>query len=68
MTAPSTPKDLIGLMAASVRDPDPVLLFKQKALYPSKGEVPTGEIVNKLDKARCSGRDPTPPWWLWRTL
>ena len=61
VVAPSTPRDLIGLMAASVRDPDPVLLFEHKALYPSKGEVPTGEIVDELGTARVlrEGSDAT---------
>ena len=61
VVAPSTPADLIGLMAASVRDPDPVLLFEHKALYPSKGEVPDGEIVDELGKARVlrEGSDAT---------
>ena len=52
VVAPSTPADMIGLMAASVRDPDPVLLFEHKALYATKGEVPDGEVVDELGKAR----------------
>ena len=61
VVAPSTPVDLIGLMAASVRDPDPVLVFEHKALYPTKGEVPDGEIVDELGRARVlrEGSDAT---------
>ena len=61
VVAPSTPADMIGLMAASVRDPDPVLLFEHKALYASKADVPDGEIVDELGKAciRRHGPDAT---------
>jgi acetoin:2,6-dichlorophenolindophenol oxidoreductase subunit beta len=51
VVAPSNPKDVIGLLAAAIRDPDPVLFFEQKSLYPTKGEVPDGEIVDELGKA-----------------
>src|SRR4029077_16844672 len=46
--APSNPRDVIGLMAAAVRDPDPVIFFEHKSLYPVKGEVPDGDIVDTL--------------------
>lgn len=61
VVAPSTPADLIGLFAAAVRDPDPVLFFEHKALYPVRGEVPDGEIVDELGTARVlrHGRDLT---------
>ena len=32
VVAPSTPADVIGLLAAAVRDPDPVLFFEHKSL------------------------------------
>ena len=51
VVAPSNPRDVIGLLAAAIRDPDPVLFFEQKSLYPSKGEVPEGEIVDELGVA-----------------
>ena len=41
VVAPSTPADVKGLLAAAIRDPDPVMFFEQKSLYPIKGEVPT---------------------------
>jgi len=50
--APSSPADVKGLLAAAVRDPDPVLFFEQKSLYSSKGEVPDGEHVEPLGKAK----------------
>lgn len=52
VVAPSSPADVKGLLAAAVRDPDPVLFFEQKSLYASKGEVPEGELVDELGKAR----------------
>jgi len=44
-----------------VRDPDPVIFFEHKALYPVKGEVPDGEIVDTLGSAAIvrPGRDAT---------
>ena len=61
VVAPSTPADVKGLLAAAVRDPDPVLFFEQKSLYPNKGEVPDGEHVDELGKAKVlrSGDDVT---------
>jgi pyruvate/2-oxoglutarate/acetoin dehydrogenase E1 component len=61
VVAPSTPRDVIGLMAAAVRDPDPVIFFEHKSLYAVKGEVPDGEIVDTLGSARIvrPGRDAT---------
>jgi len=52
VVAPSNPADVIGLLAAAVRDPDPVVFFEQKSLYGTKGEVPDGEHVDQLGKAK----------------
>jgi acetoin:2,6-dichlorophenolindophenol oxidoreductase subunit beta len=52
VVAPSTPRDVVGLLAASVRDPDPVVFFEHKSLMATKGEIPDGEIVEELGKAR----------------
>ncbi len=61
VVAPSTPRDVIELMAASIRDPDPVVFFEHKALFPTKGPVPDGELVGELGKAAIvrSGADLT---------
>jgi pyruvate/2-oxoglutarate/acetoin dehydrogenase E1 component len=61
VVAPSTPADVVGLMAAAVRDPDPVIFFEHKSLYAMKGEVPDGEIVDKLGAAKIvrPGKDAT---------
>jgi pyruvate dehydrogenase E1 component beta subunit len=52
VVAPSTPEDVIGLMAASVRDPDPVVFFEHKSLMATKSEIPNGDIVDTLGTAR----------------
>ncbi|MBX3664270.1 MAG: alpha-ketoacid dehydrogenase subunit beta [Burkholderiales bacterium] len=61
VVAPAFPADVKGLIAAAVRDEDPVIVFEQKSLYPMKGEVPDGELVDELGKARVlrRGRDCT---------
>jgi pyruvate dehydrogenase E1 component beta subunit len=52
VVAPSTPVDVVGLLAAAVRDPDPVVFFEHKSLMADKGEVPDGEIVDQLGVAK----------------
>lgn len=61
VVTPSTPADVVGLMAAAIRDDDPVLFFEHKGLYASKGEVPDGDIVDALGtaKVRREGSDAT---------
>ena len=51
VVAPSTPVDVVGLMAAAIRDPDPVVFLEHKALFATKGEVPDGELVDTLGRA-----------------
>ena len=51
VVAPAFPADVKGLMAAAIRDHDPVLFFEQKSLYATKGEVPDGEHYVPLGKA-----------------
>lgn len=52
VVVPSTPADVVGLMAAAVRDDDPVMFMEEKALYPTSGEVPDGDHVDELGTAR----------------
>ena len=61
VVAPSTPLDVVGLLAASIRSDDPVIFFEHKSLYATKGEVPDGEIVDELGKAKIvrPGKDAT---------
>jgi pyruvate/2-oxoglutarate/acetoin dehydrogenase E1 component len=50
---PSTPSDAKGLLAAAIRDPDPVVIFEPKLHYRTmRGEVPEGEHVVPLGQAR----------------
>ena len=52
---PSTPADAKGLLAAAIRDPDPFVIFEPKLHYRTiKGEVPEGEHVVPLGKARLA--------------
>ena len=52
VVAPSNPRDVMGLLAAAVRDPDPVIFFEHKGLYATKGEVPQdGEVLDELGRA-----------------
>lgn len=48
---PSTPADAKGLLAAAIRDDDPVMFFEHKLLYDVQGEVPPGEHVVELGRA-----------------
>ena len=61
VVAPSTPADVVGLLAASIRDPDPVVFFEHKSLMATKGEVPDGEVFDELGKAKTvrEGSDAT---------
>jgi pyruvate dehydrogenase E1 component beta subunit len=52
VVAPSNPADVLGLLAAAIRDPDPVIFCEAKSLFASKGEVPDGEHVEEIGKAR----------------
>ena len=52
---PSTPADAKGLLAAAIRDPDPVVILEPKLIYRGeKQDVPEGEHVVELGKARLA--------------
>ena len=52
---PSTPADAKGLLAAAIRDPDPVVVLEPKLHYRTmRGEVPDGEHVVPLGEARVA--------------
>jgi pyruvate dehydrogenase E1 component beta subunit len=61
VVAPSNPHDMVGLMAASIRDPDPVIVCEHKALFAEKADVDDAEIVVELGRARVvrEGSDAT---------
>jgi acetoin:2,6-dichlorophenolindophenol oxidoreductase subunit beta len=52
VVAPSTPGDVVGLLAAAIRDPDPVIFFEHKSLMASKATIPDGEVVDDIGTAR----------------
>jgi pyruvate/2-oxoglutarate/acetoin dehydrogenase E1 component len=62
---PATPADAKGLLAAAIRDDDPVIFIEHKLLYRTKGEVPTGEHLVPLGHAdvKRRGRDLTIVSW-----
>jgi pyruvate dehydrogenase E1 component beta subunit len=52
---PSTPADAKGLLAAAIRDPDPVVIFEPKLIYRAeRQDVPEGDYVVPLGKARLA--------------
>ena len=66
VVAPATPDDAKGLLLASIRDPDPVLLLEPLRGYRQvKGPVPDGDYVVELGKARVAreGTDVTVVAW-----
>ena len=48
---PATPADAKGLLAAAIRDDNPVVFIEGEMLYNTKGEVPEGELVTPLGVA-----------------
>jgi len=66
VVVPSNPHDAKGLLTAAIRDPDPVLFFEPKRIYrAAKGEVPEGEVVVPIGKAKVTreGRHVTVIAW-----
>ncbi len=52
---PSTPADAKGLLAAAIRDADPVVVLEPKLVYrTARGEVPAGEHVVPLGTMRVA--------------
>jgi acetoin:2,6-dichlorophenolindophenol oxidoreductase subunit beta len=51
VVCPSTPYDTKGLLAASIRDNDPVIFCEHKAMYDRTGEVPEGPYTIPLGEA-----------------
>ncbi|HEY8089655.1 MAG TPA: pyruvate dehydrogenase complex E1 component subunit beta [Polyangiaceae bacterium] len=61
VVAPAFPADAKGLLKAAIRDDNPVLVMESETLYAVKGDVPDGEHVVELGKARVvrPGKDVT---------
>jgi pyruvate dehydrogenase E1 component beta subunit len=51
VAAPSTPADVIGLLASAVRSADPVVFFEHKGLFASRGVAPPDGHVVPLGQA-----------------
>ena len=54
IVAPSTPSDVVGLMASAVRSDDPVVFFEHKGLFASKGEPAPPDHVVPLGQANVA--------------
>jgi pyruvate/2-oxoglutarate/acetoin dehydrogenase E1 component len=66
VAVPATPSDAKGLLAAAIRDPDPVVVLEPKLVYrTARGHVPDGEHVVPLGVARLAreGTDVTLVAW-----
>jgi acetoin:2,6-dichlorophenolindophenol oxidoreductase subunit beta len=51
VAAPSTPADVVGLLAAAVRSDDPVVFFEHKGLMAGRGDAPPPGHVVPLGQA-----------------
>lgn len=61
IVAPSTPADVVGLMASAIRSDDPVVFFEHKGLFASKGPAAPPDHVIPLGEAEIvrAGADVT---------
>jgi pyruvate dehydrogenase E1 component beta subunit len=56
VVAPATAADQKGLLKSAIRADDPVVVFEPRALWPNEEEVPEGEILTPIGKARIARR------------
>lgn len=63
--APSNAEDAKGLVKSAIRDDDPVIVLEHKLLYAKKEEIPDGEYLTPIGKAkiRREGTDLTVITW-----
>ncbi len=59
IVAPAFPDDARGLIAAAVRDPNPVVVLEHKRLYPVKGEIGAEPVEIGSARVVRSGADVT---------
>jgi len=62
---PATPADAKGMLKAAIRTNNPVLFVESQSLYTTKGQVPDGEEIVELGRARVAraGTDVTVVAW-----
>ena len=65
VVTPATPADNKGLLKAAIRCDDPVVYLEHKNLWPLEGDVPEGEHLVEIGKARIAraGSDLTIVSW-----
>lgn len=51
VVSPATPADAKGLLAAAIRDPNPVIVLEHKFLYNNSGEVPEDDYIVEIGRA-----------------
>lgn len=54
VVTPSNAADAKGLLKSAMRDNNPVIFFENKILYREKGEVPEGEYIVPIGKAKVA--------------
>jgi pyruvate dehydrogenase E1 component beta subunit len=54
VVAPSNAADAKGLLKAAIRDPNPVLVLENEILYGTSAQVPKGEWIVPIGKARIA--------------
>jgi len=66
VVAPYSSADAMGLLRASIRDPNPVIFLENELLYGQSFECPTDPgFVLDIGKA-TSPSSPSRSWWAWR--
>ena len=63
--APATPADNKGLLKSAIRCDDPVVYMEHKNLWPLEGDIPAGDRLVEIGKARTArpGKDLTIVAW-----
>ena len=68
VVAPATPRDALGLLKASIRDPNPVMYLEHRALYRrEKDDLGEGDLLTPIGRSRIAreGKDVTVLSWGW---